>query len=140
MAGSLDTAEMKVVTLPKHFGPGFGFTEEELPEAEIIVEKYQEVYDAVVAGLVCVRFTGGEHEGSIARVAIDSDYTSVRPGICAHRCDLYSNRFRTRRIHSTDIIARATWDGRSETNTIFIPSQHVEILFDYDGPTVWKSA
>lgn len=118
---------MKIVKIESPFI--YGISDSEMADAEKHLEKVHMVGKAIEDGKVHVRFHDGDRKGSIARLQPDGeiDYPEIVRG--------RSNTHNFSRHHFFTI---ATWDGRRNKVKLAIPDREVEILLDYEGPTIWE--
>ena len=129
---------MKVFPLRDPFPNGFA--PKDAAAAQAALENYQAVYDAIVAGTACIRFIDGDRKGSIARVHLDPayDHLPCRRPIIEYRQPSYWDREANQQIQHTYIWCVATWDGRKNKIKINVPNDEIEVLLEYDGPTIWE--
>lgn len=129
---------MKVMSLKNPFPNGFASKDQDAAQAAL--GKYQEVYDAIVAGTACIRFIDGDRKGSIARVCPDPAYDHLpsRRPVIGYRHPNSWDREVNQQIDNTYMWCLATWDGRKNKVKVSLPDRDIEVLLDYDGPTVWE--
>lgn len=129
---------MQVISLKNPFPNGFAPKDAEAANAALA--QYQTVFDAVEAGTACVRYIDGDRKGSIARVKLDPAYAHLprRRPVIEYRSYRYRGDDADQQIANTHFWCVATWDGRKNKVKVNVPSHEIEVLLDYDGPTVWE--
>lgn len=117
-----------------------GFENENDPVALRYLEQLKEVHNALHAGTLYIRYVKGDRAGSIAHVKPDPAYSKANdrePAIRFNRSFSNKSDFR---FENDRFYVIATWDGRRNQVKESLPfyNQEIEILLDYDGPTVWQ--
>lgn len=128
---------MQVIKLRNLFTNGFD-PNKDLKEAEAILIEFQAVYDAIDAKTACIRYIDGDRKGSIARVSFSDKYRpQARPEITYNPYSGSWNKSLTKMIAGDHFYCTATWDGRRNKVQASFPNREIEVLLNYDGPTVW---
>jgi len=125
---------MRVVRLEDPYPNGF--EKEDDPVALKYLKDMKTVYTALMDGKLFCRFVDGDRAGSIARLVKDPDCTYEEPSI---RRTWSSNRWGGEYRFERDYFsAICKWDGRKNKVKQFLPHCEVELLLNYNGPTVWE--
>lgn len=124
---------MKVLSLTP---PYYGDFNKDDPKALAYIAELNEVYNAITNGTAYIRYLDGDRKGSIARVKwrskLDKDNMHEdRPRIDRSRWGGY-------RFISAYFFVIASWDNRRNKIQETFPNSNIEVLLDYDGPTIWE--
>lgn len=125
---------MKIAHLTNPFPNGF--TDNDLEKATECLLEFQEVYDAIVDGTACIRFVDGDRKGSIARISF-RDKAPPRPSFEPYRGGRWNTDI-TRIMNESYFFCVAKWDDRRNKIQCHVPHSEIEVLLEYDGPTVWQ--
>lgn len=112
-----------------------GFAEPDDPIARAYLAQLKEVYEALNQGVLYCRFTDGDRKGSIARLEWEPDRSHFEPGV---RPSYSYTRNPNWRFDNDYFGTVCRWDKRKNKVKLFLPSNEVELLLEYDGPTVWE--
>lgn len=112
-----------------------GFKNENDPVALAYLEQLKEVYAALNAGTLYCRFIDGDRKGSIARLETEPGCQNDEPGIYHSYSFTRNSNWRFESDYFSTI---CRWDKRKNKVKLFLPHRDVELLLDYDGPTVWE--
>lgn len=134
---------MRVLNLKNPYPNGFETDTD--PVALEYLENLKEVYSALKAGTLYGQFIDGDRKGSICKLTAPPfvpdpyhDNKTDEPHI-GYRSrywpsDKNSYQFKNEYFHHLT----CTWDGRRNKPKISLPDRDVNILLDYDGPTIWE--
>lgn len=95
------------------------------------------VYKALNAGTLHCRFVAGDREGSIAKLTIDPDVKN-EPPLIRHKYGGWNNDKWKFQICNYYFSTICTWKGRKNKVKLFLPHREVELLLNYNGPTIWE--
>lgn len=126
---------MRIIHLANPFYNGF--TDADLPTAEVVLKEFQTIYDAILAGTAYVRFIDGDRKGSVARL-IFGEYEQKRPEIVRSWSSSSWNKHITHKFDHIRFYCIAKWDGRQNKPKLYLPDRETEFLLDYIGPTIWE--
>lgn len=130
---------MKVIDLENTFSYGFDpATEQE--KADAVLADFREVYDAILAGTAYARYTDGDRKGSIVKITFDEAFQTHKRPDFGKRYSGWRSAPNAKEIINDRFYCIATWQGRRNKVKVSIPNRYekIEILLDYDGPTVWE--
>lgn len=117
-----------------------GFEKEDDPVAVDYLELLKKAHAAFYAGTLYIRFNDGDRKGSIAKVIPDPAFGDRQNKIPAIRWNRSFHNKSDYRFENNTFYGVATWDDRRNKVKVSFPDwyQTVEILLDYDGPTIWQ--
>lgn len=125
---------MRVVTLPHCYGT----PKSRVGDLEALLPEYIEVYEAAMAGTLCVQFYDGDRTGSIARFTPEGDHKQPALVLKQRR---YSSDEDQYIIENDYLGGVVTWDGRKNKvkfNGFMAGNYEGRFVLDYDGPTIWE--
>lgn len=127
---------MRTIILKSPYSDGFKSEKDKVAVAYL--KELTAVYDAMEAGTLYCKYLDGDRKGSIARVKHDPSYSKHRPKIDYKRYG--RNDDRKYDFHHDYFTGICTWDGRKNKVKVCFPISYepLELLLDYEGPTVWE--
>jgi uncharacterized Zn ribbon protein len=123
---------MKVISLKNPYINGYADKDD--PVAKQYLEDCQQVYELFKNGNLYVRFRDGDRKGSIAIIKPDPQYTTKPPQIIHKSLFWNNNGFDV----TCMLFGICHWNDRKNKVKTNIPNHDIEVLLDYDGPTVWE--
>ena len=123
---------MKIVNVKSPYNNGF--ENENDPTALAYIETMKEVREALKEGRLFARFISGDRKGSVCKLVpkYDKEYETY-----IKRLRLNFNGINYT-LENCYLFCLGKWTGRSNKPQITLPNKDIEVIIDYDGPTVWK--
>ncbi len=113
-----------------------GFKDDKNPDVLIYLEGLKRAYAALHAGTLYARFISGDRTGSVVKLTHNPAYRhQEEPGIRYSPVSFRDGPWY--RFENEYFFCVCSWDDRRNTVKVNFPNRVIELLLNYDGPTVW---